>query len=92
MVEAFGYIFCFAVGFVVAILFSWLALRDLTFHYCGPIPEENETANRDVLKQWKKIGLAGGLLGVAYFGLAPRDPDLQLIITHIWQFVTGGQF
>ncbi|MDH3664744.1 MAG: hypothetical protein OEU92_32810 [Alphaproteobacteria bacterium] len=84
MFAAFGYTFCFIAGFGITILFALLARND--WEFTVPLGEDFQ---RKVLKQWKQIGLVGGFLGVAYYGIAPRDPMLHALLSAIWRALGG---
>jgi hypothetical protein len=85
MFEVFGFLVCFIAGSGLTILFVLLARNDGE----STLPPD-EAFDRAVLKQWKLIGLVGGLLGAAYYNITPRDPGLQAILSMIWQAAGGN--
>lgn len=85
MFEIFGYIFCFIAGFGITNGLMLLVRNDGE----SSLPPDKDF-DRMVLKKWKPIGLMGGLLSTAYYGLAPRDEGLHAILTAIWQAAGGS--
>lgn len=85
MFEVFSFLFCVVAGSGITILLVFLVRNDAE----STLPPD-EAFNRTVLKQWKHIGFVGGLLGAAYYSVAPRDKVVQAILSMIWQAAGGN--
>ena len=79
---AFAYGSCFVAGFIVVWGLSYLAPRDME---AGDNQEEVAETEGEIIRSWKPIGFAGGLIGMLYYGLAPHDPGLNTILMTIWR-------